>query len=265
MSEQDIGYICETGSIGKPIQKDYIQEMVDVYLFKITDMPSEDNIVNQIKTKTLDEIYNYSTKRLESLLHIAVYFKKHKVIKSLLDKKMYVDYPNYYNETALHYTCCYYRSFSPSESDNLSIMETLIKHGANVNAVTMTERFGMHVIGNYTPLRYVISQGSTKLIDCLVKNGAYITFHSISKCKRYIQEHTYSPEDFRMLIKLKWTYMRDEYEKKLDENLKLVISNVDKNHNIFIPKDLSNLIRSFMGYTDEDIEHIIREIDIERS
>jgi hypothetical protein len=236
--------------------KDYIREMVDVYLFRTIEMSSEDLIIEQINKSTLDELYKYATKYNDSILHIAVYFKKHKIINALLEKKMYVDYPNNRNETPLHYAAFY----SCSET----IIDTLIKKGANVNAVTLSERYGYHEFGNFTPLRYAVSQGTTNTINCLVKNGAYITFHSISKCKRYIQEHTYSPEDFRMLIEMKWSFMKEEYEKKLDDNLKLVIANIDRNCDIYIPKDLENLIRSFMDYTDEDIEHIIREIEIEQ-
>ena len=236
--------------------KDYIREMVDVYLFRTIEMSSEDLIIEQINKSTLDELYKYVTKYNDSILHIAVYFKKHKIINALLEKKMYVDYPNNRNETPLHYAAFY----SCSEP----IIDTLIKNRANVNAVTLSERYGYHEFGNFTPLRYAVSQGTTNTIHCLVKNGAYITFHSISKCKRYIQEHTYSPEDFRMLIEIKWSFMKEEYEKKLDDNLKLVIANIDRNCDIYIPKDLTNLIRSFMDYTDEDIEHIIREIEIEQ-
>jgi ankyrin repeat protein len=236
--------------------RDYIREMVEVYLFRETEMSCEDLIIEQINKSTLDDLYKYVTKYNDSILHIAVYFKKHRIVTALLEKKMYVDYPNNRNETPLHYAAFY----SCSEP----IIDTLIKKGANVNAVTMTERYGYHEFGNFTPLRYAVSQGTTNTINCLVKNGAYITFHSISKCKRYIQEHTYSQEDFRMLIELKWSFMKEEYEKKLDYNLKLVIANVDRNSNIYVPKDLTNLIRSFMGYNDEEIEHIIREIEIEQ-
>jgi ankyrin repeat protein len=236
--------------------RDYILEMVDVYLFRKTEMSREDLIIEQINKSTLDDLYKYITKYNDSILHIAVYFKKHKIIKALLEKKMYVDYPNNRNETPLHYAAFY----SCSEP----IIDILIKNGANVNAVTLSERYGYHEFGNFTPLRYAVSQGTTNTINCLVKSGAYITFHSISKCKRYIQEHNYSPEDYRMLIEIKWSFMKEEYEKKLDDNLKLVIANVDKNFNIYVPKDLTSLIRTFIGYTDEDIENIIREIEIEQ-
>ena len=33
-----------------------------MYLFKENDMPKEDLVVEQIKKRTLDELYNYSTK-----------------------------------------------------------------------------------------------------------------------------------------------------------------------------------------------------------
>jgi ankyrin repeat protein len=243
--------------------RDYMRELVDAYLFKIPDMPSEDLVIEQIKKSTLDDLYKYVTKYNDSILHIAVYFKKHRIVTALLEKKMYVDYPNHRNETPLHYSLFYYRPLSYYEDDNVCIVETLIKHGANVNAVTMSERYGYHELGNFTPLRYALTHGTYKYIHCLIKHGAYVTFHSISKCKRYIQEHAYSPGEFRMLIEIKWSLMKEEYEKKLDDNLKLVIANVDRNHNIYVPKDLTNLIRTFMGYTDEDIEHIIRDIEIE--
>jgi ankyrin repeat protein len=182
-----------------------------------------------------------------------VYFNKHKIVDALLEKKIYVDYPNYHNETPLHYAVCYQRHINY----DTTIMEKLIKHGANVNAVSMSETYNNCNFGNFTPLKYAISQGAENAIICLVKYGAYVTLHSISKCKRYIEEHMFSDEDYRMLIHMKWSFMRDEYEKKLDNNLNMVIRNQDK----YIPKELTNLIRSFMGYDEKEIEQIIREME----
>jgi hypothetical protein len=71
----------------------------------------------------------------------------------------------------------------------------------------------------------------------------------------------FTDEDYMMLINMKWSYMRDEYEKKLDNNLNMVICNLDKHRNTYIPKELSNIIRSFMGYDEKEIEQIIREME----
>ena len=59
---------------------------------------------------------------------------------------------------------------------------------------------------NFTPLKYAISQNSENAIKCLVEHGAYVTLHSISKCKKYIEEHMFSDEDYMMLINIKWSY-----------------------------------------------------------
>lgn len=238
-------------------ENDSIQKFIDVYLFKEFSFPKEDIIVEQIKRCSLDELYSYSTKYNDSILHIATYFNKHKIVDALLEKKMYVDYPNYHNETPLHYAACYYRTINDT-----SIMDKLIKHGANINAITMSELYKNCNIGNFTPLKYAINHSCLDAVECLVKNGAYVTLHSISKCKRYIQEHMFSEEDYLMLIRMKWSYMKDEYEKKLDENLNVVICHQNNKHqDKYIPKDLSNIIRSFMGYDEKEIEQIIREIE----
>ena len=236
-------------------KEDNIRKFVDMYLFKEFDMPNEDLVVEQIKQRNLDELYNYSTKCNDSILHIAVYFNKHKIVDALLEKKMYVDYPNYHNETPLHYAACYQRYIKY----DTTIMEKLLKHGANVNAVSMSESYNNCNFGNFTPLKYAISQGAENAINCLVKYGAYVTLHSISKCKQYIQEHMFTDEDYMMLINMKWSYMSDEYEKKLDNNLKMVMCNLDKHRDTYIPKELSNTIRTFMGYDEKEIEQIIRE------
>jgi len=237
---------------------DYIRTFVNIYLFKnFEPLPNEDLIVEQIKTSSLDKLYEYSTSSNDSLLHISIYFNKHKIVDALLEKKIYVDYPNYHNETPLHYAACYQRYIK----NDLTNMEKLIKHGANVNAVSMSETYNNCNFGNFTPLKYAISQGAENAINCLVKYGAYVTLHSISKCKQYIQEHMFTDEDYMMLINMKWSYMRDEYEKKLDNNLNMVICNLDKHRNTYIPKELSNIIRSFMGYDEKEIEQIIREME----
>ena len=234
-------------------KEDNIRKFVDMYLFKEFDMPSEALVVEQIKKSSLDDLYKYDTKCQDSILHVAVYFNKHKIVDALLEKKIYVDYPNYHNETPLHYAACYIRHINY----DTTIMEKLIMHGANVNAVSMSESYNNCNFGNFTPLKYAISQGAVNAIICLVKYGAYVTLHSISKCKRYIEEHMFSDEDYRMLINMKWSFMRDEYEKKLDNNLNMVICNQDK----YIPKELSDTIRSFMGYDEKEIEQTIREME----
>ena len=236
-------------------KEDNIRKFVDMYLFKEFDMPNEDLVVEQIKNSSLDDLYKYDTKCQDCILHVAVYFNKHKIVDALLGKKIYVDYPNYHNETPLHYAACYQRYIKY----DTTIMEKLIKHGANVNAVSMSETYNNCNFGNFTPLKYAISQGAENAIVCLVKHGAYVTLHSISKCKRYIEEHMFSDEDYRMLINVKWSYMSDEYEKKLDNNLKMVMCNLDKHRDTYIPKELSNTIRTFMGYDEKEIEQIIRE------
>ena len=238
-------------------KEDNIRKFVDMYLFKEFDMPSEALVVEQIKNSSLDDLYKYDTKCQDSILHVAVYFNKHKIVDALLEKKIYVDYPNYHNETPLHYAACYQRYIK----NDLTNMEKLIKHGANVNAVSMSETYNNCNFGNFTPLKYAISQGAENAINCLVKYGAYVTLHSISKCKQYIKEHMFTDEDYMMLINMKWSYMRDEYEKKLDNNLNMVICNLDKHRNTYIPKELSNIIRSFMGYDEKEIEQIIREME----
>jgi ankyrin repeat protein len=235
---------------------DSIQQFVDLYLYKGFEFPKEDIVVEQIKRRSLDELYNYSTKCNDSLLHIATYFNKHKIVDALLEKKMYVDYPNYHNETPLHYAACYHMLIK----DDITIMEKLIKHGANINAVSMSEIYKNCNIGNITPLKYAISQGAINSIKCLVKHGAYVTMHSISKCKRHIQEHMFTDEDYMMLIQIKWSYMSDEYEKKLDNNLNMVISHLNKNDK-YIPKELIDIVRSFMGYDEKEIIEIIRVIE----
>ena len=238
-------------------EEDYIRKFVNMYLFKENDMPKEDLVVEQIKKRTLDELYNYSTKYNDSILHIATYFNKHKIVDALLEKNMYVDYPNYHNETPLHYASCYNRLIN----NDMTIMKKLIKHGANVNTVSMSESYNNCNFGNFTPLKYAISQNSENAIKCLVEHGAYVTLHSISKCKKYIEEHMFSDEDYMMLINLKWSYMRDEYEKKLDNHLKMVMRHQDKHHDKYIPKDITHIVRSFMGYDEKEIEQIIREIE----
>ena len=236
---------------------DNIRNFVEMYLFRGYETPSEDLIVEQIKKSSLDDLYKYDTKCQDSILHIAVYFNKHKIVDALLEKKMYVDYPNYHNETPLHYAACYQRYINYETT----IMEKLIKHGANVNAISLSEIYKTYNIGSFTPLKYAISQSAENAIKCLVKHGAYVTHHSISKCKKYIQEHMFTDDDYRMLINLKWSFMRDEYEKNLDNNLNMVICNLDKHHKKYIPKDLSDTIRSFMGYDEKEIIKIIRVIE----
>ena len=67
---------------------DNIRKFVDMYLFKEFDMPSEDLVVEQIKKSSLDDLYKYDTKCQDSILHIAVYFNKHKIVDALLEKKI---------------------------------------------------------------------------------------------------------------------------------------------------------------------------------
>jgi hypothetical protein len=236
---------------------DYIRTFVNIYLFKnFEPLPNEDLIVEQIKTSSLDKLYEYSTSSNDSLLHISIYFNKHKMIDALLEKKMFVDYPNYHNETPLHYAACYQRYIK----NDITNMEKLIKHGANVNAASLKETYKHCIIGNFTPLKYAVSQGAINAINCLVQNGAYVTLHSISKCKKYIEEHMFTDEDYMMLIDMKWSHIKNKYEKKLDNNLNMVMTHFEEKIK-HIPYELSTIIRSYMNYTSEDIENIIKELE----
>ena len=67
-------------------KEDNIRKFVDMYLFKEFDMPSEDLVVEQIKKSSLDDLYKYDTTLCQdSILHVAVYFNKHKIVDALLE------------------------------------------------------------------------------------------------------------------------------------------------------------------------------------
>jgi ankyrin repeat protein len=235
-----------------------INQLINHYLFKEFDLPDEDDVVSEIKVSTLDNIYSYKTSYNDSLLHIAVVYNKHyknnKIVDSLLEKKMYVDYKNYQNETPLHYACSY------NNGNNSILVEKLIQHGANVNGLTQKIIYGGVVIGNYSPLQYAIMYKSDeKTVKSLIKHGAYVTFHT--KTPHTIEEHMFSEEQYNNLIDIKWSFMRDEYERMIDNNIHMVISNINnknKNNSMYIPVELIGIIRSYMYYTREEIIECIR-------
>lgn len=239
-----------------------IKKLLNHFIFSEPDFPNEDDVIEEIKTSTLDELYNYRTSYYnDSLLHIAVYYNQNKIVKALLDKKFYVDFKNNNYETPLHYACIYNR-FNWSAD----VVETLIKHGANVNAVSLKTTYGSLVMGNHTPIQYAMMKSDNfscmEVIQCLVKHGAYVTFHT--KTPRTIEEHSYTEEQSNILIDMKWSFMRETYEKQLDYNLHMVISNYNKAASAsasYIPKELVGAIRSYMDYSRDDIIQIIREME----
>jgi len=67
-------------------------------------------------------------------------FNKHKIVDALLEKKMYVDYPNYHNETPLHYAARW---------GDLEMLNLLIKYGADVNGKTKSKETALHKCGRW--------------------------------------------------------------------------------------------------------------------